>query len=64
MAPTWLCASLELTIFSENDAANAKAVEECRARWANAGRGVLILHLLSESQHADLNDVMRGRDAP
>ena len=52
-----------LTIFEENDKANARATEACRARWAEAGREVIVIGLISEEEGADLND-LRGRIAP
>ena len=47
-----------LTVFGETDAANARAIEACRARWVDAGREVIVTHLIG----SDLNDV-RGRTA-
>jgi hypothetical protein len=50
-----------LTILGENDDANIRAAETCRARWAEAKREVLVLEPLVGS---DFNDVMRGRTTP
>ncbi len=46
-----------LTILAENDAASARAVEACGARWHAAGRKVLINR---PTRGSDLNDAIRG----
>jgi putative DNA primase/helicase len=46
-----------LTILAENDAASAKAVQTCAARWHAAGRIVLINR---PSYGKDLNDALKG----
>lgn len=48
-----------LTILCENDETNVRAVEECGARWTEAGRDALVVFPLVGS---DWND-MRGRTA-
>ncbi len=46
-----------LTILSENDDANARAVEECARRWHEAGHEVIVVEPKSGN---DINDAIRG----
>jgi hypothetical protein len=42
-----------LTLLAENDATNARAIEECGQRWADAGREVIVV---TPAIGSDLND--------